>query len=108
MRLSVDEIVRTVIAHHVQVAPATIDRGGDLQRDLDLAPLDLVVIALVIEEMTGCEFPIGRLEEARTVADLSRIVKALDPEREEQNGFTLDELPESIPEADDPGTDPIH
>src|ERR1700683_2116981 len=94
MRLPVDEIVRTVIAHHVQALSATTDWGDDLQRVLDLVPLDLVVIAPVIEDGTGREFPIERLEGARTTADLSSIVRALDPERDEQAGFTLDERPE--------------
>jgi acyl carrier protein len=104
MRMSADEIVRTIIAHRMQVAPASIDRRSDLQYDLGLSPLDLVLIALRAEEMTGIEFPIGRLEGVRIVADLTGIVRSIDAEVAERDDFTLDEpLDPGSVEADAPG-----
>ena len=94
MRQSPDEIVRTVIARHMQVAPTTITRRSHLQRDLELDPLDLVLIALRIENIKGVEFPIAELEEAHTVADLARVVRSLGAESSDESAFTLDVLPQ--------------
>ena len=91
MTQSPEEIVRTVIARHLQVAPATIARRTHLQRDLELDPLDLVLIALRIEGIKGVEFPIARLEGARTVADLIDVVRSLGAGSSDENAFTLDE-----------------
>jgi hypothetical protein len=62
MRRSVDELVRSVVARHLQVAPATIAARMHLVRELDLDPLDLVLMAIRIEALEGVEFPIARLE----------------------------------------------
>ena len=88
-----DEIVRTVIALHMRVGPATITCRSHLQRDLELDPLDLVLIALRIEDIKGIEFPIAELEGAQTVADLTKIVRSLGVETSDENesAFTLDE-----------------
>jgi acyl carrier protein len=93
-----DEIVRTVIALHMQVSPATITYRSHLQRDLELDPLDLVLIALRIEDIKAVEFPIARLEGAQTVADLTKIVRSLGVETSDENesAFTLDELGQSL------------
>src|SRR5262249_51824543 len=48
----------------------------DLQRDLGLDPLDLVLIALDLEETYRAEFPIAELELVRTVGDLSTLARA--------------------------------
>jgi len=93
-----DEIVRTVIALHMQVGPATITYRSHLQRDLELDPLDLVLIALRIEDIKGIEFPIAQLEGAQTVADLTKIVRSLGVETSDENesAFTLDELGQNL------------
>jgi acyl carrier protein len=91
MRQSPEEIVRTVIARHLQVARATIARRTHLQRDLELDPLDLVLIALRIANIKGIEFPIARLEATRTVADRVDVVRSLGARSSDENAFTLDE-----------------
>jgi acyl carrier protein len=93
MRDSLDEMVRNVVARHLQVASATITAKTQLVRELDLDPLDLVLIALRIEEREGIEFPIARLEGTSTVGDLIGIVRtmrATRARRAEEAAFTLD------------------
>jgi acyl carrier protein len=87
-----EELVRAVIARHMQVDPTTLTRSSHLQRDLELDPLDLVLIALRIEDIKGRDFPIAQLEWAHTVADLTRIVKSLDGKSSGEHEFTLDIL----------------
>ena len=91
MRTLLEELVGSIVARHLNVSPAAIHPGSDLQRDLHLDPLDLVLIALRIEEVEGSEFPIGRLEQARSVGDLVRIVRAMRAAQPDGPEFTLDE-----------------
>jgi acyl carrier protein len=91
MRESPDELVRTAIANHMRIAPATMTRRTHLQRDLELDPLDLVLIALRIESIKGVEFPIARLDGARTVADLISVVRSLDLGSSDEDALMLDE-----------------
>jgi acyl carrier protein len=90
MRESLDEMVRAVVARHLEVAPATITRSTHLQRDLELDPLDLVLIALRIEDMMETEFPIARLEGASTVGDLMSIARSMRAASAGGTAFTLD------------------
>jgi acyl carrier protein len=93
MRGLVEEMVRSVVARHLQVAPATITARMHLVRELELDPLDLVLIAIRIEALEGVEFPIARLEGTVTVGDLVGIVRtmrAAKMRRAEEAGFTLD------------------
>jgi acyl carrier protein len=48
-----------------------------LQRDLELDPLDLVLIALRIEDVLQIQFPIAELAQAILVGDLVRIVRSM-------------------------------
>jgi acyl carrier protein len=90
MRTTLDELVGSVVARHLDISPAAITPSTDLERDLHLDPLDLVLIALRIEELEGREFPIARLEQARSVADLTRIVRAMRASAPAASEFTLD------------------
>jgi acyl carrier protein len=81
MKRSVDELVCEVVARHLDVEPRTITLRTTVDRDLALDALDLVLIAIRIEEMSGIEFPIARLESVRTVADLTKIVRAAHADR---------------------------
>jgi acyl carrier protein len=61
-----------------------------LERDLDLDPLDLVLIALRIEGILRVEFPIAQLEWVRTVADITRIVRSIAEETSSAGVFARD------------------
>jgi acyl carrier protein len=77
MRYSLDSLVRQVVARHLAVAPCEIAPMQHLERDLGLDPLDLVLIALRLEDIEQIEFPMSRLEGAETVGDLTRILRAV-------------------------------
>jgi acyl carrier protein len=70
------EIVRFALALHLSVDPHDIGLGDRLEADLGLDPLDLVLVALRLEEIEEGEFPVARLETVATVADLVGIVRA--------------------------------
>ena len=76
MKSSLDEMVCEVVARHLDVEPRTIDLQKRVDRDLALDPLDLVLIAIRIEELSGIEFPIARLESVKKVGDLTQIVRS--------------------------------
>ncbi len=69
------EIVRFALALHLSVDPYEIGVGDRLEADLGLDPLDLVLVALRLEEIEEGEFPVARLETVATVADLVGIVR---------------------------------
>ncbi len=75
MNGSLTRRVCDVVARHLQVEPNAIDARKTLQKDLELDPLDLVLIALRIEELEQIEFPIAHLEHVRTVGDIVTIVR---------------------------------
>jgi acyl carrier protein len=69
------EIVRFALALHLGVDPHVIEPENRLEGDLGLDPLDLVLVALRLEEIEEGEFPVARLETVTTVADLVEIVR---------------------------------
>ncbi|HEY2514403.1 MAG TPA: acyl carrier protein [Polyangiaceae bacterium] len=77
MRDLLEAAVREMIARHLDVAPASIASTQHVQRDLELDPLDLTLIALRFEEKTQVEFPLALLERVETVADLVALVKSV-------------------------------
>jgi acyl carrier protein len=76
MNDSLNRLVCEVVARHLQMEPRAIDPHTTVRQDLELDPLDLVLIALRIEEIERIEFPIARLEHVRTVGDIAKIVRA--------------------------------
>lgn len=69
---SMSTVVRALLAHHLDRSAATIRDGHHLARDLDLTPLELVTVALDVEQMEGVPLPMERLAEVATVGDLIR------------------------------------
>jgi len=70
------ELVRSALAAHLQVPAESLVEGIALEATLGLDPLDLVLVALRLEEQVGVEFPIALLEDVRTVGDLEMITRA--------------------------------
>jgi len=87
---SLDEVVRDVIARHLDVDKSEIDPLGHLRVDLHLDPLDLVLIALRLEDMEQREFPIHRLEFVETVSDIADVVESMRDGGFDDAIFTLD------------------
>lgn len=69
-----DALVRHTLAAHLDVAPEAIAEAMDLDDDLGLDALDLVLIALALEERVGAEFPLALLESVTSVRQLSSLV----------------------------------
>ncbi|WP_146647644.1 acyl carrier protein [Labilithrix luteola] len=74
MREDTFDIVRRELSSHIGWAPAEIGRERRLDRDLGLDPLDLVLLALRLEDREGAEFPVAELAGIRTVGDLVAVV----------------------------------
>jgi hypothetical protein len=60
-----------VLAHHVGRPVSTIHPSQDLERDLEMTPLEVVLVALEIEGIEDVDIDITGLETVRTVRDLS-------------------------------------
>lgn len=69
-------LVRRAIAAHLEIALDEIEAEQSLEGDLGLDPLDLVLIALRLEEDVGVEFPVALLETVKTVGDLEGLVRS--------------------------------
>jgi len=67
---SVRSVVLYVLAHHLGCPVAKIHPWQDLERDLDLTPLELVLVALDIEGIEDVDLHVEGLDRIRTVADL--------------------------------------
>ena len=71
------ELVRRALAAHLGIAAEEIDESQDLEQGLGLDPLDLVLVALRLEDLGEVliEFPVADLAGVATVADLTAMVR---------------------------------
>jgi acyl carrier protein len=67
---SIQSIARTILALHVGRRGREIRAWHRLGADLDLTPLELVLVTLEIEQRAQVELPTERLEAVETVGDL--------------------------------------
>jgi acyl carrier protein len=69
---AIHEIVRLTLAAHLRVDPRTITADSRLAADLHLQRIDVIWIAMRVEalELGRSEFPIEKLDDVVTVADL--------------------------------------
>ena len=63
------------LSRHLGLRAETFEAAMRLEEDLGLDPLDLVLVALRLEEEEQSEFPLGGLESIRTVADFTELVE---------------------------------
>lgn len=70
------EQVKVVIAETVGVSEALVTLDADLRDDLGCDSLDLVELAMALEETFGIELPDNDVEKVGTVADLIKLIKA--------------------------------
>jgi acyl carrier protein len=71
---SSEQLVRIALAAHLAVAPEVIDEAQRLERDLGLDALDLVLVALRLENVLEAEIDIADLESLVTVRDFMDVV----------------------------------
>jgi acyl carrier protein len=63
-------VVLDLLARHLGREVATLSPGMRLERDLDLTPLELVLLALEVEELEGVEARPEDLASTETVGEL--------------------------------------
>jgi acyl carrier protein len=69
-----EELVRTALANYVGVPAEEIDRDDELARDWGLDELDLILVALDVEDhVLVFEFPMAELEHTTTVRSLMEL-----------------------------------
>jgi acyl carrier protein len=64
------QLVRTTLARHAGCPATALHPGHSLEHDLDLTPLELVLIAVEIEEAVGIRIPVEGLASVQTVGEL--------------------------------------
>ncbi len=74
MKYSFGSFVRHAIASHLRLPDVCVEPSQRLREDLGLLPLDLVLIALSLEDVAGIRFPIERIESVCTVEELTRFL----------------------------------
>jgi len=67
---STNAVVRDVLARHLNRAVSEVLPEDHLERDLDMSPLDLTLVAHELEEIEEVSLPLDHLASLRTVADL--------------------------------------
>ena len=75
MKHSIETAVVHAVAAHAELETKDIRLHQDLERDLHMQPLDLVVIALTLEDEEHFAFPFERLADVRTVRDLANAAR---------------------------------
>lgn len=69
-------IVQRAVARHLAKKESEITPEQDLALDLELDPLDLVLVAMRLEdEVESLEFPVESLARVRKVRDLVELVR---------------------------------
>src|SRR5262249_45395717 len=74
---SLSDTVRCAVAQHLDVQSTEIRSTHRFERDLGLRPLDVVLIALRLEEVQNVELPIDGLDAVYKVADLTALLRAV-------------------------------
>jgi acyl carrier protein len=72
MNSETHQLIRRTIIRHTGLPASGLHARLRLDADLDLTPLELVLIALEIEEAVGMAISVDGLESVDTVADLMR------------------------------------
>jgi acyl carrier protein len=75
MKESIEEVVIRTIARHLRKGASDVRPEHRLSRDLDLRPLDLVLIGLHLEDLLSLTLPFDRLDSAQTVDGFSILVR---------------------------------
>jgi hypothetical protein len=74
--------VRNTIARHAGRPASALHAHDRLEDDLDLTPLELVLIAIEVEEAAGSDIPVEGLASVETLGHLMRFFsRALSPAR---------------------------
>ncbi len=73
-------LVEAAIARHMGRNGTTVHAAQRLDEDLGLDPLDLILIVIRLEDQAGVEFPVGSLDQVRTVRDLADAIRLWQPE----------------------------
>jgi acyl carrier protein len=79
MRLPLEQMVRSVVAAHLEVPATDISTTQNFFDDLGIPPLGVVLIALDIEDLEGISLPFERLMQTKTVSDLCELVRGAQP-----------------------------
>ena len=67
---SLSSVVRGLLARHLDRHPSTIHAWHSIEQDLDLTPLELVLVAVEIEALEDVELDVEGLSDAQTVSDV--------------------------------------
>ncbi len=81
MRLSLEQVVREVVAAHLEVPSSEVTPNQRLMEDLGLPPLGVVLIALDVEDLEGFHVTFEDLVQAKTVGDLCGLMRAASLQR---------------------------
>ena len=76
-RSEIFDRVRKILQTEFAVEEQLVVPDARLQEDLDIDSLDAVVLAIHLEEMTGLLLEEDRLQEIRTVKDITDVVEEL-------------------------------
>ena len=74
MQRTPEEVVRLILAEHLEVKPNTIQANLNLETDLGLSPLAVVIVMLDLEDLESVRMPFDRLFSVKTVADLAALL----------------------------------
>ena len=67
---ALNQTVRRVLARHLGLPPSNIHAWQDLEADLDVTPLELVLVVQEVEEIVDVPLPVEDAASFRTVGDL--------------------------------------
>jgi acyl carrier protein len=73
----IQDLVRHAVAQHLGIHSSVIKPYHHFERDMALRPLDLVMIALRIEDLENFELPVEQLEWLSTVGQLTAWVRRI-------------------------------
>jgi acyl carrier protein len=74
MRQPAENIVRAMLAEHLESDVTAIHLDHDLADDLGLTPLAVVLVVLDLEDLEDVFLPYDQLVQVKTVADLAHFL----------------------------------
>ncbi len=71
--LITQDYARVALAQHLNVDPAALEASHNLEHDWGVCRLDLVLLALRLEDIEHIDVPFDELADITTVGELSRL-----------------------------------
>jgi acyl carrier protein len=103
-----EDLVRSALCLYLDRDTKSVHGSDDLESDLGMTTLDVVLVALHLEDLMAVELPIEKIEDVHTVTDFVRFIDTCMREQQRESARRVPRAPISeIRPIEEEGTVPL-